>query len=139
MLTTLSSTVRRIYHHYRDWECVSGGMYETTAPSGMSPDSARQAYADFLSDLDRFEAALVAVISEWPVSCEQFLTNVGINRIAWLGQASMAIATGVPCVFRAGFKLLDKSQQGAANDLASRYLAKWIAVQGEDQLCLFSE
>ena len=50
------------------------------------------------------------VVKEWPVSCEHFLTKHGMNRIAWLGQASMCIETGIPRFFRGGFNLM--TQEG---------------------------
>jgi hypothetical protein len=49
-----------------------------------------------------------------------------MNRIAWLGQAAMCYATGVPSVFRGGFFLLSEKQQEAANRLALEYLNKWL-------------
>jgi len=100
-------------------------MYETVPPEGFSADSALAAYTEFLGDLPRFEHALKRVIREWPVSCEQFLSNASINRIAWLGQASMCIDTGVPSKFRAGFSALDPSGQKYANAMADRFLRMW--------------
>lgn len=113
-------------------------MYDSVPPDGMSADEARCAYADFLSDIERFQTALDRVVEEWPISCEQFLSNDGINRIAWLGQASLAISTGIPARFKAGFKLLDGAQQRAANLAASGTLKLWImsVASEEPQLCL---
>ena len=92
----------------------------------MSEDEARSMYAMFLSDLVWFESGLKRVISEWVHSCDQFLSNPSINRIAWLGQSSMHISTGVPCAFCGGFRLLGSEQQTAANELAGKYLQIWI-------------
>lgn len=104
-------------------------MYETVAPEGFDSDTAVSAYTDFLADLPRFEYALNRVLSEWPISCEHFLSNTSVNRIAWLGQSSMCIATGIPACFRAGFSALDERGQAAANQLAERYLGIWQARQ----------
>lgn len=84
-------------------------------------------YAAFLRDTPRFESALDRVLTEWPRSCEQFLSNDSVNRIAWLGQASMCIATGVPRLHRAGFKLLTEEEQRKANSVAEAALNRWIA------------
>lgn len=104
-------------------------MYETHARDGSSQERAISLYREFLADLPRFEGALVRVIAEWPVSCEQFLSNIHINRIAWLGQASMALVTGIPSKFRAGFATLDSAGQAEANAMADKYLRLWEGAQ----------
>jgi hypothetical protein len=98
-------------------------MFDGKTP--LSPDEAKSAYSTFLMDLPRFEAALIRVVTEWPKSCEQFLTNASLNRIAWLGQAAMCMDTGVPCIYRAGFSAMTAACRDAANDLAEKYLAQW--------------
>jgi hypothetical protein len=102
-------------------------MYRTLPPKPHTSETALKAYAVFLRDLPRFEAALQRVLREWPRSCEQFLTNEHINRIAWLGQASMCIDTRVPAKFRAGFQRLTAEEQRLANAMADTYLQKWLA------------
>jgi hypothetical protein len=119
-------TMVRIFHPWHKWECYKAGFYGTSPPLGMDKDSARAAYSVFLSDIDRFKAAMKRVSVEWPRSCEHFLTNESMNRIAWLGQSSMCIETGVPSVFRGGFMLLDPAHQFAANNAADDYLRSWI-------------
>ena len=117
--------MKRIYHPWWKWECYPAGFYETTAPYGLTTDEARDMYRLFLSDLNWFEAGLIRVLSTWKHSCEHFLSNPSINRIAWLGQSSMHVSTGVPCVFCGGFRLLTDEQQAAANALADKYLTLW--------------
>lgn len=114
------------WHHWETWECIPVGMYETRPPNGFDEESALRAYEEFLRDLPRFESALCRVLDEWPISCEQFLSNSSINRIAWLGQSSMSISTGIPACFRAGFKLLSDDEQAAANAMADKYFRVWL-------------
>lgn len=101
-------------------------MYATAAPNGQSSEGAMIAYCEFLRDLKWFESGLRAVVSRWPISCEQFLNNASINRIAWLGQSSMCIATGIPACFRSGFARLTDREQVKANAMAARYLKRWL-------------
>lgn len=115
----------RIFHTHDKWECCKAGFYATTMP-GMKREECEQRYAEFLSDSDKFGAALESVISEWVHSCEHYLTNSSMNRIAWLGQAAMCYATGIPSTFRSGFNLLSQEQQEEANRVALRYLNKWL-------------
>lgn len=123
--------MKRIHHRWEKWECVPAGMYASIPPARMTADEACAAYAAFLQDISRFRVALARVLDEWPISCEQFLSNEGINRIAWLGQASMCIATGVPNAYRGGFKLLTQRQQQQANAAAAEFLSKWEKAQGD--------
>ena len=118
--------MKRIYHHWEKWECFKAGFYETSPPPGITAEQATEEYAIFLRDTARFEAALQRVLLEWKYSCEQFLSNEHLNRIAWLGQASMCIATGVPSCFRGGFKLLSDADQATANAKADEYLQRWL-------------
>lgn len=101
-------------------------MFYNKVPNGMSPEEARGAYASFLSDIDRFRNSMQRVVCEWPISCEQFLSNPYINRIAWLGQVSAYYELRLPAMFRGGFKLLAGEQQAMANAAARNYLDKWL-------------
>ncbi len=121
----------RIYHTWDKWECYPAGMYESTAPGKMTATEANGAYALFLRDPKRFADALERLLVEWPNSCEHYLSNEKMNRIAWLGQAAMCIATGIPACFRGGFNLLSDEMQSMANDLALKYLNLWLESHGE--------
>lgn len=125
----------RVFHTFDKWECYKAGFYATTK-DGMTKAECEQAYCDFLSNLDIFESALDGVITEWRNSCEHYLTNVAMNRIAWLGQAAMCYATGVPAAFRGGFNLLSDEEQQKANEMALKYLNKWLVGRGEKEISL---
>lgn len=116
----------RIFHTFDKWECHKAGFY-ASKKDGMTAEQCEQAYADFLSNDELFANTLEKLISEWKYSCEHYLTNKSMNRIAWLGQAAMCYATGVPSKFCAGFNLLTEQQQIKANEIALEYLNKWLA------------
>lgn len=120
----------RIFRTYQEWECHKAGFYKLTPPPGYSASQCREMYRDFLADLPRFENALKRVTEEWQASCEHYLTNSAMNRIAWLGQAAMCIATGVPSEFRSGYSMLTEDQQNTADALALVYLNKWLEDHG---------
>lgn len=123
----------RIFHSYEKWECHRAGFY-ASKKAGFTADQCEQMYADFLSDLDKFEDALIQVITEWKFSCEHYLTNNSMNRIAWLGQASICIHSGVPSKYCAGFNRLTADQQDKANVLALKYLNKWLAANNRPEV-----
>ena len=125
----------RIFHTFDTWECYKAGLYATTF-KGLNKEECEQKYATFLSDDAKFIDALEHIIAEWKHSCEHYLTNASMNRIAWLGQAAMCYSTGIPAVFRGGFNLLSKEQQDHANEIAFTYLNKWLVANGKEQVTL---
>lgn len=133
--TVNTSDENRIFHTYDKWECYKAGFYNTTM-DGMKKAECEEAYRQFLTDIPRFSEALSGVITEWKHSCEQYLTNAAMNRIAWLGQASACYAMGIPSTFRSGFSLLTEEEQLAANETALEYLNKWLAANGRPEVTM---
>ena len=133
--TTNTSDPNRVFHTFEKWECHKAGFYASTK-EGMTAQQCKEAYRDFLSDCDLFASTLEKVIIEWPHSCEHYLTNIAMNRIAWLGQAAACYALGVPSVFCSGFNLLTDKQKEAANEVALKYLNKWLALRGMDEVTM---
>lgn len=117
--------VKRIYHTWEKWECYPAGFYENSK-DGMTKEQCEQVYKELLSDENAFCDALDRVIAEWKYSCEHYLTNEAMNRIAWLGQASLCITHGIPACYRTGYFLLTKDEQMIADELALAYLNKWL-------------
>ena len=119
----------RIFHTYDKWECYKAGFYDT-AKKGMTKEQCELEYAKLLSNEELFSDALEHIITEWPNSCEHYLTNTSMNRIAYLGQAALCYAKGIPSTFRGGFHLLPEEQQQKANEIALKYLNKWLSSRG---------
>lgn len=124
----------RILHTWDKWECYRAGFYAERVPAGMTQEQGEEAYREFLSDLGRFEAALQVVTQEWKYSPEHYLTNERMNRIAWLGQASVAQALGIPSGCRSGYQLLTEEQKYDADMMALRYLNRWLTAHDRPQL-----
>jgi ParB-like chromosome segregation protein Spo0J len=122
--TTNTSDPERIFHTFEKWECHKAGFYGSKK-EGMTAEQCEQEYCNFLSNDERFKEALRGILDNWINSCEHYLTNKAMNRIAWLGQAAMCYATGIPSKFCAGFNLLTSEQQDRANEIALEYLNIW--------------
>lgn len=137
-ISTESIDSDRIFHEWQDWECFPSGFYSDKPPSGMDVEQCEIAYSKFLADIPRFEKALIKLISEWKNSCEHYLTNSKMNRIAWLGQASMCIDSGIPSRFCGGYNLLTEEQQKDADLKALEYLNIWLKLNGRNKLDLES-
>lgn len=126
----------RVFHTFDKWECHVAGFYETKPPRGMTADNCRAYYRDLLADIPEFERVLERVISEWKHSCEHYLTNGAMNRIAWLGQAALCYKHGIPSEFRGGYGLLTEDQQLAADQAALRALNKWMERNGREPVSM---
>lgn len=125
----------RIFHTFEKWECHKAGFYANKF-EGKTQSQCEQEYADFLSNNEKFSNALELLISEWKNSCEHYLTNKAMNRIAWLGQAAMCYATGIPSKYCSGFNLLTNEQQDIANKIALEYLNKWMKNNNRQSISL---
>jgi len=131
----MNQKIKRIYHTWDKWECYPTGFYESSK-EGMTKDQCENEYKKFLSDLPRFAKALSRLIYEWRNSCEHYLSNENMNRIAWLGQAALCIDSGIPACFRTGYFLLSKDEQKEADELALKYLNIWLVLNGYSEVDL---
>lgn len=131
--------MERIYHTWDEWECYPAGFYENKPVNRkLSDDDCKEIYRSLLADIPRFKDALKLVIEEWPNSCEHYLSNERMNRIAWLGQASLCISEGIPSRYRGGYMLLADEEKLAADMAALEALNEWLVTRGEDRLDLKS-
>lgn len=127
---------KRIFHTFDKWECYKSGFYSTTPPDGISKEQCLQEYKKLLTDENKFKEILQKVITEWKYSCEHYLTNKSMNRIAWLGQACISYYKGISSEFRAGFNLLTKEEQEKANNIALEYLNIWLKNNGLSEISM---
>lgn len=128
--------MERIYHTWDKWECYPAGFYENHPPKGLDDDDCERIYRELLSDISAFDKALFGVIQNWTNSCEHYLTNERMNRIAWLGQAALCFQHGIPSRYRGGYNLLSDDQKQAADKKALEWLNKWRFFQGYGPLTM---
>lgn len=114
--------IERVYHPVCDWEEVNHNMY------GDVDDRKKwlsKAIA-FTGDHLLYGRFMMRVINEWPVSCENALTDLTINRKAWVGHAAVALALGCPeDITREAWGLLTDEQRILANNQAKRAIDEW--------------
>lgn len=133
--TANTSDPSRIFHPYQKWECYAAGFYDTTL-EGADQTACEISYRNFLGNSARFREALDYITSNWPNSCEHYLTNKAMNRIAWLGQAAACHALRLPAMCRGGFQLLSDEKKVEANMIALEYLNKWLEGRGMEQVTM---
>lgn len=119
----------RVFHTYDKWECHKAGFYRSKK-EGWTNEMCEQEYKKVLTDQSLFAEILERVTTEWKYSCEHYLTNASMNRLAWLGQAAACYHSGVPSSYSGAWSLLTKAEQEEANNTALKYLNKWLESQG---------
>lgn len=125
--------MNRIYHTWDKWECYRAGFFEVNAPKGMTDDECFEQYKTLLQDIEEFKRILRLIIHEWKYSCEHNLTNERMNRIAWMGQASLAYKYHIPSRFRGGYNLLTEDEKIAADNAALEVINEWLASKFYDE------
>ena len=94
----------------------------------------------FTGDAALYGRHMLRVIREWPISCEQNLTDLSVNRKAWIGHAATCLAIECPeYVTRLAWGHLSNKQQAEANLQAQTAIDEWEAVFASnmtDQICL---
>jgi hypothetical protein len=124
----------RIFHTFDKWECHKHGFFASTV-QGMTNDEAVQKFAEFFKK-DDFKYWATKVSNEWKHSCEQNLTNSSMNRIAWLGQASVCLAYQIPSKYCSGWNLLTNEEQEKANQIALDVINEWLKRNDRPELTM---
>lgn len=125
--------MKRVYHPYWDWEEVDHNMWGTVE----NRDRWLRKAIEFTGNHKKYGRFMIRVVNEWPVSCENALTDLSINRKAWVGHAAVALAIGCPeDIVREAWGHLTDEQQLLANKEAERAIRLWEVnySQGSD-LC----
>jgi hypothetical protein len=67
-----------------------------------------------------------SVINRWSISSQQNLSNLNMNRVAWIGQAACCIYSGVPskATMRV-WKMLDVKDQLRSDNVAIKIIRQW--------------
>jgi hypothetical protein len=113
---------KRVYHDCRLWEEVPANMWgEATNPAQALEDAIA-----FTGDHRLYGEHMLRVIQEWPVSCENALTDYSLNRKAWVGHAAVALALNIPeDITRKAWGMLTDEQRLLANREAERAIQQW--------------
>ena len=115
----------RIFHTYDKWECYPAGFYENSVKN-KSHEECEEIFKEVISDDEKFREALEGVISNWTNSCQHYLTNKAMNRIAWMGQAAVCYASGVPAKYSGSWFSIPEEKRDIANNTALEYLNLWL-------------
>lgn len=122
--------LKRVYHHHGEWEEIPAGMW------GEVED--RKAWIAkaiaFTGNHKLYGSFMMKVITHWPISCENALTDSSLNQKAWIGHAACALAIGCPeDITREAWGQLTDEQRLLANKEADRAIRMWRYAYGKDR------
>lgn len=113
---------KQVWRDVREWEEVAHNMWGEATDGRLALDEA----VAFTSDHELYGSYMRRVAAEWPVSCENALTDPHLNQNAWIGHAAVALAHGIPeDITRKAWGFLTDEQKYLANKEASRAVAAW--------------
>lgn len=134
--------IKRVYHHYEKWEEHKKGMW--LKPSKEEAERLLPLIIYFTGDHIEYGKAMLEVIKNWKFSCEDKLTDIHINRRAWLGHAACSYKFGwKESLVRQAWKMLSNKQRLLANEQADKainiYLNYLLQKRQINQLNIFDE
>jgi len=127
--------IERVYFHYELWEEYHCGMLRTI--SGNERQTLLERAIEFTGNYRLYGEWMMKVIKQWPYSCLHNLSNVAMNRQAWIGHAATCLAIGVPeDITRLAWHELTTKQQDKANHKADLAIERFEnMMQRGIQLC----
>lgn len=112
----------RVYRPVSEWEELRANMWGEVSDHKAALDRA----VSFTGNHLLYGSYMLRVVEEWPVSCENALTDQHLNKRAWIGHAAVALALGIPeDITRKAWGLLTHEQRILANKAAARAIRHW--------------
>lgn len=114
--------LNRVYHPVSKWEECNFNMWGEVEDRA----AALKLAIEFTGNHEKYGSYMQRVIREWPISCENALTDYNLNRRAWLGHAACAMFAKIPeDITREAWRHLTNEQQLLANNQAERAIRDW--------------
>lgn len=116
--------MKRIYHPWDSWECFKAGFVKSNKKG--TKEEFYSSCKSLLTNSQKFDIIIKEIFQKWPNSCEHNLTNLEMNRVAWLGQAACTYSLGIDCyTTREAWSHLTQAEKDEANRVASENIVLW--------------
>jgi hypothetical protein len=116
--------IKRIYHPWEKWEDYKAGFYDNV--SAKDKQKMINKVIEMFSSHELTEKYMNKVINEWFFSCEHNLTNNGLNKIAYIGQAACCLYGKVPNLLTMYvWKHLSEKIKLRSDNIAKKTISKW--------------
>lgn len=114
----------RIYHRYENWECFKAGFFRNV--SGEEKKELSKKVIELFENSEKTKEFMLKVISEWIYSCEHNLTNISLNRVAWLGQSACCLYAKIPySLTMENWRYVSDEKRKIACDIAEEIIKKY--------------
>ena len=122
--------IKRIYHHYEQWEDYQSGMYNRPCldalDTGISSEERIEKAVECLCNESICREYMRKVVKEWPIATEQVLSNTGMNRKSWLGWCACFLYGGCHDEeTRRAWWLMSDEARAMANGIAKQVIREW--------------
>ena len=119
-----NTEIKRIYHSWEKWEDYKCGFYDNV--SGKNKPFMIEKVVELFINPELTEKYMNKAIKEWFFSCEHNLTNNGLNKIAYIGQAACCLYDGIPStITMEAWSKVPKEFQIIADSIATEVLKDW--------------
>ena len=116
--------IPRLYYHYELWEEHHNHMWIPLA--GDLKNIMLEKAIKFTGNHKLYGKYMRIITKQWIYSCAHNLSNMGINRQAWIGQAACCLAIKCPeSITRLAWHYLSTKQQNKANNEADTAITLW--------------
>jgi hypothetical protein len=113
---------KRVYHPACEWEELRFNMWGSVENKPRFLTKA----IEFTGDASAYGDFMDKVVYEWPISCENALTDYSLNRKAWVGAAACALFYQIPeYIVREAWGYLTDEQRKLANRRAAIAIGDW--------------
>ena len=121
----MNKKIKRVYIPYTEWEDFKNGMW-SKLPSDNEPEMLLRAI-EFTGNWNLYGEAMGDVLTAWPKTILNSLTNASINRRAFLGHCACQFKIGCPeYLTRQAWKELTDRQRFDADSIAQKHIDNWI-------------
>lgn len=115
--------ISQIFHHYEKWEDWKAGLFDSVCTRF---DEKLNLSKEVLENEELFLEVARDMVSSWPYSSEQNLSDKSMNRQAWIGQASCCFNHSAPeYVTIKAWWMLSEEERKKANAIADIVINEW--------------
>jgi len=126
--------VERVYVPYWDWEDFQNGMWRKL-PKDQEQEMLQRAI-EFTGNHLLYGEAMGRAIREWKNTMLNSLTNIGMNRRAFLGHCACSLEFNCPeYITRAAWKHLTEEQRRKADKEAQTRIDQYINERKNRKIC----
>ena len=120
--------MKQIFHPYWEWECYKNGMWRKETKEYEETELPK--IIEFTSCHKSYGGSMLMAVKNWRYSCENFLSNLSINRRAYIGHSGCCIKFGWPeYLVRKAWGLLTDKERFLANNEADKAIRIWESDQ----------